>query len=66
MAFLTNLSYSGTTLSKTVDGTTSTVLTCDNQLVQDSDNPITSGAVEDIMSNINDTLVTVIYGNHNS
>ena len=37
MAFLTNLSYSGTTLSKTVDGTTSTVLTCDNQLVENID-----------------------------
>ena len=66
MAFLTNISYSGRTLSKTVDGTTSTVFTCDNEPIENSNNPITSGATEEILSSINDTLLTALNGSSNS
>ena len=66
MSFLTNIAYSGRSLNKTVDGTTSAVFTCDNAPVEKSDNPITSGAAEDILSYISDTLLAVLNGTNNS
>lgn len=50
--YLNNMTYTTRTLYKTVGTITSEVFTCDNAPVENSNNPITSGAVYTLIGDL--------------
>lgn len=62
--YVSDVSYSARSLQKTINGTTTTVFTADNTPTQNSNNPITSGAVYTVLDDtINTVLESVLGGN---
>jgi L-lysine 2,3-aminomutase len=61
---VSNVAYTTRTLEKTINGSTTTVFTADNTPTQNSNNPITSGAVYIVLDDtINTVLESVLGGN---
>ena len=65
---ISDVSYTSNTrtLSKTISGTASTLFTCDNTPTQNSNNPITSGAIYSNLQTMNDILESVLSNPNNS